>query len=235
MAGNRFIPLFFLTGLLFACSSGPEKGVTIGNPNPVRQPPAKSSGAAKKKSGIFFGNSFRPQSRGDYKLLLESCLRCGRKQLCGGTYHKQIFSLTRNDPQLCDGWISEGFIQIEFKEKKLPTEAIVTIQPKHSRIGWGYWGRTAAFAAKARAYPINKNRGFAIDLNRGGGLGGQYPLKIKSEDSNHVKQSSLSVEAEYGPPSGGNIIIEEDLPLLRERAVAPPKATCRQCVRWNNL
>ncbi len=164
--------------------------------------------------------------------MMSSCLRCiDKRQQCGGTHVKTIFE-SRSSPRRCDGWLREGFMQIQFQERKLPTGATVTIWPKHSHLNWGGYGQSAAFAVHSTARPINENRGFSITLTQNQGLGGGYPLTVMSRNSNHVKKNSLSVEVEYGPSSGGNIIIEEQLRLLKERAVPAPRLTCRQCAPW---
>ena len=207
--------------------------MTIGDPLSPTLPKHPPKTPQKKSKGIFFGNYFRVQNSGKYKLLLSSCLRCGKKRIChDGRTYERIWA-DRQHPQRCDGWISQGFIQIWFAERKLPTAAVVAIQPKHSKIGWGRFGQTASFAVKSTAYPINESKGFTITLSQNQGLGGGYPLKVESRDTNHVKKSSLFVEVEYGPPSGGaSTIISEELKLMKQRAVAPPRTTCRQCVHW---
>ena len=79
----------------------------------------------------------------------------------GETYQRHYVS--KSDLKRCRNWAREGYIQIEFEEKKLPTMATLSIWPKYtgsdrSVFEWG--GAPFAFTVEAR--PINEDKGFQM-------------------------------------------------------------------------
>ena len=163
-------------------------------------------------------------SNSAYSDLLRACNRCGRKWILPhtgglGRPYRKCSWLSRNSELRCENWGSAGHIQIQFAEKKLPTQAKVTIQPKFSghQERWGH-----SFTAKGTARAINENEGFSIELSSVGGLGGNKVLHIESTRTNHVNEEHLSdVEAHYGNGSEAEILFSVDL-LSRQKTVLKP-------------
>ncbi|MDE0091659.1 MAG: hypothetical protein OXN83_00035, partial [Oligoflexia bacterium] len=196
-------------------------------------PPAEDVEAPAEKP--VYGNYFRVYNANRYRLLLEACHRCGLKRLVQGHFGQtqyQRFWTTSESPKRCENWLSQGYIQIEFSENKLPTTAKILIQPKYTGSARIYglggkaqdiWGE--AFEVTTSARPINENEGFEILVSPAEGLLGVYTMVIKSEETNHVKDSDLYITVSYGQ-SESQTIISQTLKQLSERAVAPPQFDC---------
>ena len=216
-----------LIGLSFLFILGCKNNNTQveGNIPKATVPPKKAPVSAVK---YIYGNHFRVQNSTLYETLLEVCRRCGTRRFItspgGGTTY-QRFWVSRDDPKKCGNWSSQGYMQIEFAEKKLPTKATVLIQPKYTGAYplASVWGQP--FEITAMAQPINESRGFQISVNPVDGLGGVYSLIVQSDYSNHVKQSELEISVTYGQRDVQTIIFGK-LNSLKEKAVKKSPFDC---------
>ena len=207
---------------LWACNNQPTQIQT--SPRPPSSSPTQPKTAITGQNGFFYGNSFRVQNSSAYEKLMESCRRCGTRRLIsnpgGGTTY-QRFYVGHSDPKRCRNWNTDGYIQIHFKERKLPTVAVVSIQPKYANSN--RWGEP--FSITAQANPINENNGFEILLNPTDGLGGVNTLIVRSMYSNHVLKDSLSLTVIYGQDDS-QTVISETIPRLTKRAIKKSFYTC---------
>ena len=199
--------------------------VTTSPPGGGTTPPSEPS------STIVYGNHFFSRDSSAYQSLLQACNRCGRKWLSpnkwggGNTYHKCSW-LSSDSPLKCQNWSSQGYIQIEFAAKKLPTTATVTIWPQYIYRSHEKWGQS--FSVKGEAHPINENKGFSIQLPPSSGLGGLKTLYVESQDTNHIHGGSLNVEARYGGGSEeSNVVFSADS-MPRVKKNPPSLYSCRQ-------
>ena len=225
MKNLLFIILIGLSFLfVLACKNNNTqiKGNLPKAPVPLNQKPVSSV-------KYIYGNHFRVQNSTWYETLLEVCRRCGTRRFItgpgGGTTY-QKFWVSRHDPKRCRNWSSQGYMQIEFAEEKLPTKATVLIQPKYTgaysslTLEWGQ-----PFEITAMAQPINENKGFQISVNPSDGLGGVYSLIVQSNYSNHVKQSALDIIVTYGQSDVQTIIFGK-LEKLKKKAVKKSPFDC---------
>ena len=195
--------------------------------------PAVNQGSPQQQTvstpGYFYGNHFRVQNSSLYETLLSDCKRCGTRRLInrhgGGVTYQRLW-VSKSDPRQCRNWSSEGYIQIEFEEKKLPTKAILSIWPKYTGLERliSEWGEP--FEITAIAKPINENKGFQIALNPSDGLGGLHSLIVTSDQDNHVKQSELHITVSYGQ-GDSQAILTERLKSLKGRAVRKAFFDCQ--------
>ena len=223
---NWFYKIAFIicAGFLITCKND-EKIVT----GVIPKKPTKLNETLLKvnKPTYVFAGYFSVVNSGYYKDLMKICRRCGTKRLIqtpyGSTYQRfYTFGLGESLKE-CRNWLNEGFLQIEFQEKSLPTSAKVLIQPKYkgSQVVWG-----EAFELTATARPINENKGFEIFISPRDGLNGIYNLILSSHNDNHVEDSDLHVSVLYGPQ--GEIIADPSLKQYTKRWMETPKYTCEQ-------
>ncbi|MCY4321443.1 MAG: hypothetical protein OXC37_03435 [Bdellovibrionaceae bacterium] len=230
----NFIALIFSIGFLLSCDKSPAIVAGQLPQGPVQVVGDPSINTAPR---YVYGNHFKVYSTNQYKTLLESCRRCGVKRLLQGpfgqTQYQRIWT-SYGDPKRCDSWSSQGYVQIEFVDNKLPTTAKFLIQPKYNGYLKSYnldgsqadiWGEPFEITAEARA--INENKGFEILVSPADGFLGVYSIVIKSEYTNHVKDSKLEVEINYGE-SDGYTVISQTLDKLSKRAVQPARFKCSQ-------
>ena len=201
-------------GFLILCSCNNEPNQVRTTPPSPTKPPTPPKGPTTEP-GLFYGNNFRVQNTSLYQNLMESCRRCGTRRLItgpGGTAY-QRFWVSDSDPKRCKNWSTDGYIQIHFKENRLPTTAVVSIQPKYtgSNRGVPEWGEPFSVTAPANA--INENKGFEILLSPSDGLGGVNTLRIKSEYSNHYFDHELDLVVIYGREEAQTIISEKIVKL----------------------
>ena len=234
----KLLILSFVSLIFLQC------GKKTGNKDPVvisgQLPPAPNpvaTGAETAKPVYVYGGHFSVYNSSFYKKLLETCRRCGLKRLIQGPYGQtqyQRFWTSHQDPKRCENWLGKGYIQIEFLENRLPTKAKVLIQPKYTGSAVIYdfqgkeqeiWGE--AFEITASARPINENKGFEVLVSPSDGLFGVYTMVIKSNNTNHVKNSDLHVTVSYGQHDS-QTIISQKLNKLTKRAVAPAQFSCSQ-------
>lgn len=182
-----------------------------------------------------YGNYFRVRSSSSYETLMASCRRCGLKRFFnlpgGSTVYQRFWTWDDTDPKRCENWNNQGYIQIEFQEKRLPTKAKVSIRPKYTGARPDYWGEPFEITTEAKA--INENEGFQILVRPTDGLGGVYTLDIRSEYSNHVLDSDLAVTVTYGQHSR-EVIISETLEKLSEKAIKPTTLDIDNCDTYTN-
>ncbi|MCZ0933297.1 MAG: hypothetical protein OXJ52_09125 [Oligoflexia bacterium] len=230
----HFIILFFSVFALLHCNKDPAVVTGL-----LPTAPAPDTTVAPAQKLIYvYGSRFRVYNGNLYKSLLESCRRCGLKRIIRGLFGQtqyQRFWTSSGDPKRCDNWLSKGYIQIEFLENKLPTTAKFLIQPQYTGHARSYsfdgkeqeiWG--SAFEIQgALARPINENKGFEILVSPADGLLGVYNLVVKSENTNHVKNSDLHITVSYGQ-SDSQTIISQTIERLTKRAVATPQFNCSQ-------
>ena len=187
---------------------------------------------------FIWGGVFSVTNPSRYELLLKFCYRCGKKRVDSHSYQK-IWDIWGNSSANCEHWLQTGYLQIEFKEKKLPTDATVTFQPEYSanrpQQCFGY-----PFAVKGRAEAINESKGFKVTLTPPGGLGGSENLYIRSDHSHHVSHSTLEVSINYGGESGLTQRAEILSAILQKQTVKPIKllpntpSTCQQPAPLSN-
>lgn len=176
--------------------SSPDEGVAG---SAVSSPAAGASGEQEKPKFVY-GGFFNIRNGGAYEQLLKVCRRCGTKRVTPGGGYQRIWVLG-DSPVKCRHWLQSGYLQVVFKEKKLPTQATVTLQPEYSHSSCRRAQKRCfghPFSVQGTARPINKNKGFAITLSPGGGLGGQINLYIRSDATRHVSQTQLEVYGSYG-------------------------------------
>ena len=211
---NSFCLLFCVT-----CNNGQTNVIDKLSPSP---PFDFNESISQKK--FIYGQAFQAQSISAYGRLLSTCKRCGVKRLIdtpSGTVYQRYYGFDF-DPKKCKNW-TQGYIQIEFLEKKLPTQVIVSIKPEYTGLT-SRWGET--FSVKATARPTNENKGFAIFVRPSDGIGGIYSLVIKSESSNHILRDSLDVLVIYGGQGEGQTILNQTLPLLEREAIKKATVSC---------
>lgn len=217
--------VFFLLFFISSCDKENTEvtGKLLKGPSPVQVT------TNTLPTGFFYGNHFSIQNSSLYENLLEVCRRCGTRRIItdpfgGGTTYQRFWVLG-DSPKKCRNWNNQGYIQIEFAERRLPTSVKVLIQPRYTgRSAYAMeWGEP--FEISATANPINENQGFQISVNPSEGLGGVYSLIIRSEYSNHVNNSELDVNVTYGQ---GDLqtIIGESLKSLTGEAVKDPAFDC---------
>ena len=205
---KRNIPLIFslLAILAVTAHCGGKKNVSIPHSptTPSTTPPTHLPHPTAPT--FVWGGYFETKDTGRYKELLERCSRCGTTQVTSYSYKKEWF--LGDHPKKCEHWLRKGYLQIEFLEKKLPTEAIVTLQPEYLTYGDSFWSGPAQrcfghpFAVKGRAQAINKSGGFSIALTPSNGLGGTESLYISSDSAHHVSNHTLEISGQYGGESG---------------------------------
>ena len=232
---SYFIILFFSVFALLHCNK--EPAIVTGQ-LPTAPIPDITTKTPAQKPIYVYGNRFRVYNGSLYKNLLESCRRCGLKRIIRGLFGQtqyQKFWTSSGDPKRCDNWLSKGYVQIEFLENKLPTTAKFLIQPQYTGHVRSYnlegqeqevWG-SAFEISETLARPINENKGFEILVSPADGLLGIYNLVVKSENTNHVKNSDLQVTVSYGQ-SDSQTIISQTLQRLDGRAVKSPPFNCSQ-------
>ena len=204
------------------------KGVNVSGQLPVA--PIHTYGQPITGSGYVYGNRFRVQSSSVYEDLLDACRRCGTKRIInhpfgGGTTYERYWTINSADLKICKNWSSEGYIQIEFAERSLPTKATVLIQPKYTGAQSPFpWGQP--FQITTTAIAINKSKGFQILLTPSSGLGGLQTLDIYSDYTNHVNQSELNITVTYGQQNAAPSVISEKLQRLIEKAVKTSPFSC---------
>ena len=206
---------------LISCE-GEKKAVSGSIPNEPTQPGVTTGIQAP---AYVFAGSFQVVNSGFYETLLRTCSRCGTKRLIQtphGARYERYWSLGESLKE-CSNWLSEGFLQLEFAQKKLPTSVKVLFQPKYigSQDRWGH-----SFELTTEAVAINKNEGFEIIIHPNQGLGGLYSMILSSNSSNHVIHSDLSILVKYGP--SGEILMEPSLKEYRSRWVEKPQFSCRE-------
>jgi len=175
----------------------------------------------------IYSGAFQVVNSGAYKTLLETCSRCGTKRITQtpfGTRYERHWSLGEST-KACDNWLSEGFIQLDFAENRLPTSVKVLFQPKY-RGSVDQWGWPFELTAEAR--PINQSQGFEIVIPPNSALGGLYPLILSSTTSNHVTHTDLTISVSYGATNQSQIIMEPRLKKYTDRAVETPELSCRE-------
>lgn len=221
---NKIFFLFALfAGLVFVSSCNSQKEEVSGlTPKAPKQPALPPSTEAPS---YVFAGSFRVVNSGVYETLMRTCARCGTKRLIEtpfGTRYERYWSLGESLKE-CRNWLSEGFLQLEFTEQKLPTSVKVLIQPKYrgSSDVWGY-----AFEFTGTAVSINQNKGFEIVISPNQGLGGVHNIVLSSSSSNHVEYSDLSLNVMYG--ASGQIFADPTLKKYVSRWVEEPQFTCGQ-------
>ena len=218
-----FLSLIVSAALTANCNGGRGSVTTTAPPGGTQPPPPPSS------NQLVYGNHFSSRDSSAYQSLLQICNRCGRKWLSqnygGGKTYNSCSWLSSDSPLKCQNWSSQGYLQIEFAEKKLPTAATVTIWPQYIYRSHEKWGQS--FSVKGEAQPINENEGFSIIIPPSSGLGGQHTLYVESEDTNHVHGGTLNVEARYGGGSGAGVIFTADR-MPRVKKNPPALYSCRQ-------
>ena len=179
----KLILVFFscLSVFLMGCDPPDKKkaGIPSGVTDAIHQPDA--GGPHASKESVVWGGEFRVSDTGRYKNFLRVCQRCGRfKVLPGGGFHYQASLadiLFDEGPNKCENWLSQGYLQVQFTNRRLPTEAIVVFWPQfRSSNCWGH-----PFSAKGRALPVNESKGFKITLSPSD-LSGQNEVSIRSEE-----------------------------------------------------
>ena len=236
---NLLFSIFIGCSLLLVLNCKKNHVKVRGSPSPT-----DSTYSPTKRTGYVaaYGQVFKVQNSSLYEKLLEACKRCGTKRLIENsdgstTYqdHDFLWGTQKGDPKRCDSWNAEGYIQIVFAEKKLPTKATVSIWPKYTGGITGFlcfdglnreWCKESIFEVTATANPINENKGFQILMTPTHGLGGTHFLSIYSNYSNHVKQSELDITVTYGRQQDSQNIIFEKLPKLNKKAVGKASVTC---------
>ena len=223
----KFIVLcgFFLLFILNCNNSS----ITIRKPPPVINQDFPQQQTVSTP-GYVYGNHFRVQNSSGYETLLSDCKRCGTKRLInqfGGGVTYQRFWVPRSDPKRCRNWSSEGYVQIEFEEKKLPTKARLSIWPKYTgaeRLVPEWSGEPFEITTTARS--VNENKGFQMVIHPSDGLGGLNSLTVTSDQDNHVKQSELHITVSYGQRDS-QAILTERLKSLKGRAVRKAFFDCQ--------
>ena len=236
----KILILSFVSLIFLQCSkkTGSEIPIVVSGQLPVAPNPTGTvTDPVIQKPVYAYGNYFRVYNSSLYKSLLETCRRCGLKRLIQGPYGQtqfQRFWTSHENSKRCENWLSKGYIQIEFLENRLPSTAKVLIQPKYTGSAVSYdfqgkeqeeWGE--AFEITAVARPINENDGFEILVSPADGLLGVYTMVVRSNNTNHVKNSDLHVTVSYGQHDS-QTIISQTLGKLGNRAVPPAQFSCSQ-------
>ena len=223
-----FFTIFIGFPFLFIVSCKNDR-VSIGG-NLSTDLPGTSTSVTVPASTYIYGNSFRVDSSSIYEKLMEYCRRCGLKRSTtfpwGGTSYQRHYTWDDSDPKRCQNWNSQGYIEIKFAENKLPTTATVYIWPKYTgqRPLIDPWYNNNPFAIQATALPINENKGFQIILRPTDGLGGTHNMDIRSNYSNHIRQSNLDITVTYGPDN--QVIISETLKKLPKTRIDRSPVDC---------
>lgn len=215
--------LVFALCLSLLISCGKEKEEVSGA---IPKEPIQPSVTGVQVSGFIFAGEFQVVNSGHYETLLKTCSRCGTKRLIQtpfGDNYERYWSLGGESLKECGNWLSEGFLQLEFAEKKLPTPVKILFQPKYrgSRDIWGY-----SFELTGDAKAINKNEGFEIIIPPNRGLGGLYNMILSSTSNNHVTSSDLFISVKYGPL--GETIMEPSLTEYTNRGIEKSQFSCRE-------
>ena len=211
--------------LAFLGSCNKDKGKVAGLlPTGPTEPLGTETPVVNAPLHVFAG-SFQVVNSGPYETLMRTCSRCGTKRLINtpwGTRYERYWSLGESYKE-CGNWLSGGFLQLEFAERKLPTSVKVLIQPLYrgSVDTWGF-----PFELTATAVPINKNQGFEIFISPSQGLGGVYNMILSSDSTNPVEFSDLSINFMYG--SLGQIIAHPTLKKYTSRWVEEAQYSCRE-------
>ena len=236
-----FIKVFSILFFLSSCNnnSSSVKGVLPKGPTnktPTVRPITTAPAAPAAPIRYTYAGFFRITNSNSYKELLENCRRCGTKRWTQGPYgsiNYQRLWTTSGALQRCDNWLHQGFLQIDFQNKTLPSEAKVLIQPKYTGSMTSFsitgeeqevWGEP--FEISVQAYSINKNKGFEIKINPSDGIPGNYSLTLKSNDTNPASSSNLNLNIIYG--ANQQIISSPQLKEYAERWQSKPKYSCKQ-------
>ena len=201
MKNSVFIDLTFIILVLFTVNCGEKEPVTTG--------PGKPPIPGTPGHSFVYGNEFFVSDTAAYQSLLESCNRCGRKWLIprsgGGHGHGKCLTLSSHGPLHCKNWLSQGYLQIEFATRALPTRATVTLWPKYNYGSRGQWGQS--FSAEGTAEPIKENKGFFI------------------RTTNHVRRNQLDVEVRTGVGSNAQTMfsVESMIPVKKN---PPSRYSC---------
>ena len=78
----------------------------------------------------------------------------------------------------------------------------------------------------AEARPINESEGFEIVVTPKDGIRGNI-MVIKSENTNHVRNSVLDIGVSYGQ-SDSYTIISESIEKLQSRGITSSSVSCKQ-------
>lgn len=214
MKNSVLLILTSITLALFTVNCGEKKPVTTGPPGTTPGTPGHT---------LVYGNEFFVSDSAAYQSLLESCNRCGRKWLTpsgGGHAFTKCLTLSSSSPLYCKHWLSQGYLQIEFATRALPTKTTVTLWPKYNYGSRGQWGQS--FSAEGTAEPINENKGFFIRLT---GLRGKI-LYVESENTNHVRRNQLDVEVRTREGSNTQTILSvESMPRIKNQN-PPSRYSC---------
>lgn len=216
---NSFLALLFITLTLMTvnCGDGNKIATTPGGDTKSKpQPPEKHL--------FVYGNEFTTLDATAYQTLLETCNRCGRKWTTstywGGRSYNKCSPLSSRSPLHCKNWSRKGYIQIEFAENKLPTQATVIIYPFYSYRNVEQWGQS--FSGQGTAKPINENKGFHIALD-----GLTRTLYVQSQTTNHVNGGALNVEVRSGSGSSAAAMLSaEQMPRVKKNP--PSRYSCGQ-------
>ena len=224
------LPILAFAAIIVHCGDGKKKVSIPSSPStPTHHrphPPGKT---------LVWGGFFETTDTGRYEELLRRCSRCGTERATPYSYSKEWF--LGDHPKKCEHWLQKGYLQIEFLENKLPTDAIVTLQPEYSTYEASFWGGHAQrcfghpFTVKGRAIAANKSKGFSIVLTPSNGLGGTESLHITSDSSHHVSNHTLEVSGQYGGESGlarRAEILSGILQKQGKKPIAGAQFSCRQ-------
>ena len=179
----------------------------------------------------LYGGSFRVEVQNrDYigspmTLFLEHCGSCSERRM----------GVNVQDYRECSGnWDREGSIQIEFREKRLPTNAYISLWPKYtgSDSSAPEWGNSIEIVAVAK--PINQGQGFQIVMRDKEGVSGS--IIIKSDNSNHLNQPELDITvsevsdhlpSSFGPTTS-TVFISQRLQSFNKKTITSPS----KCQRY---
>ena len=149
----------------------------------------------------IYAGSFNVVNSNVYESLLTTCSRCGEKRLIStpfGDHYERHWSLG-DSVKACKNWLREGFLQLDFAKRTLPSPVKILIQPKYFTSSGKKEGYP--FEVSSTAEPINENKGFEIIVSPNQGLKGIYDMVISSNSTNPYEYSNLSVSIKYGSSS----------------------------------
>ncbi len=194
---------YFLTALvgfcfMAACHSNhvphrpPPPGFKPPPPTAAPSPPKKEGTKPVFDPQLTWSGTFKPSNSSAYKKILRGFSVCG--QGVGISLHLNWNFSTSNHND-CDTWTNPARMQLNFKKKELPSQAVLVIYPQ-AHIAGRVQASWRHIRVQGRAVPVNDSDGFNIYMT--GGLVSNFPIIARSErhlpEDDHILQVNFYID-----------------------------------------
>lgn len=144
-------------------------------PPPSPTPPKKDDKKSLFDPQLTWSGTFKPSNSSAYKKILRGFSICG--QGVGISLHLS-FNFSSSNYNDCDTWTNTARMQLNFKKKDLPSQAVLVIYPQ-AHIAGRVQASWRHIRVEGRAVPINDSDGFNIYMT--GGIVSNFPVIARSE------------------------------------------------------